>query len=166
MVSLWHRAMVYLGIRDDDEFDDHAQSNNRNDGEKPPPQRERREPSLDRVRSQAEAGEHTPLDHGHVRPRDDSSTMTRPRPSEPARPQTTTAQVHLVEPQGFTDAQELERLQAGQPVMLNLRHLSRELQRRLVDFASGFAFAVGATIQKVDDQVLLLTPNDVEGSAE
>jgi cell division inhibitor SepF len=75
--------------------------------------------------------------------------------------------VHVVEPNGFNDAQELgDRLKANQAVVLNLRGLDRELQRRLIDFSSGLAYAVGGSMRKVDDQVFLLTPTSVEVSEE
>jgi cell division inhibitor SepF len=50
--------------------------------------------------------------------------------------------------------------------VLNLRGLDRDLQRRLIDFSSGLAYAVGGTMRKVDDQVFLLTPTSVEVSEE
>ncbi len=80
---------------------------------------------------------------------------------------TTTARVHVVEPQGFNDAQEVgDRLKANQPVILNLQGLPRELQRRLIDFSSGLAYAVAGSMQRVADQVFLLTPSNVEVSQE
>ena len=75
--------------------------------------------------------------------------------------------MHVVEPQGFNDAQEVgDRLKANQPVILNLQGLRRELQRRLIDFSSGLAYAVGGNMQRVADQVFLLTPSNVEVSQE
>jgi cell division inhibitor SepF len=181
MASLWRRAMVYLGLQDDDEFDDYADYDYEDeDGtEQPPPVHQPREVAPVRelqgapqgpvmARSQTEFRDQAPLDTGLVRPvpRDDPPGMTPPRPAV-VRTHTTSARVHVVEPQGFNDAQELgDRLKASQPVMLNLRGLSRELQRRLIDFSSGLAYAVGATMQKVDDHVFLLTPTNVEVSQE
>ena len=80
---------------------------------------------------------------------------------------TTAARVHVVEPQGFNDAQEVgDRLKANQPVIVNLQGLGKDLQRRLIDFSSGLAYAVGGTMSRVADQVFLLTPADVEVSQE
>lgn len=179
MASLWRRAMVYLGLQDDDEFDDYADYDYEDDGEEQPPAPQTRDVAPVRelqgapqgpvvARSQSEFREQAPLDTGLVRPvpRDDTPGMIPPRPAV-VRTHTTSARVHVVEPQGFNDAQELgDRLKASQPVMLNLRGLSRELQRRLIDFSSGLAYAVGATMQKVDDHVFLLTPTNVEVSQE
>jgi cell division inhibitor SepF len=103
-----------------------------------------------------------------VAPRQEPSGMSAPRPSvvRTIGP-TTTARVHVVEPQGFNDAQEVgDRLKANQPVILNLQGLPRELQRRLIDFSSGLAYAVAGNMQRVANQVFLLTPSNVEVSQE
>ncbi len=75
------------------------------------------------------------------------------------------AKVHVIEPHAFNDAQEVgDRLRSGTPVIVNLQGLDRELQRRLIDFASGLCYALGGTMSKVGDQVFLLTPPNVEVS--
>jgi cell division inhibitor SepF len=103
-----------------------------------------------------------------VAPREEPSGVSAPRPSvvRTIGP-TTAARVHVVEPQGFNDAQEVgDRLKANQPVILNLQGLPRELQRRLIDFSSGLAYAVAGNMQRVANQVFLLTPSNVEVSQE
>jgi cell division inhibitor SepF len=98
-------------------------------------------------------------------PRDEPSSLVQPR-SAVVRQQAS-APLQVVEPSGFNDAQELgDRLKANQAVVLNLRGLDRDLQRRLIDFSSGLAYAVGGTMRKIDDQVFLLTPTSVEVSEE
>jgi cell division inhibitor SepF len=73
------------------------------------------------------------------------------------------ARPHVVEPDGFNDAPEVgDRLKANQPVVLDLRGLPRDLQRRLIDFSSGLAYAVGATMDRVNDQVFLLSPSNFD----
>jgi cell division inhibitor SepF len=101
-------------------------------------------------------------------PREEPTGVSTPRPSvvRTIGP-TTAARVHVVEPQGFNDAQEVgDRLKANQPVILNLQGLPRELQRRLIDFSSGLAYAVAGNMQRVANQVFLLTPSNVEVSQE
>ncbi|HVW34070.1 MAG TPA: cell division protein SepF [Acidimicrobiia bacterium] len=89
-------------------------------------------------------------------------TVVRTMPSA-----STAARVHVVEPRGFNDAQEVgDRLKANQPVILNLQGLDRDLQRRLIDFSSGLAYALGGSMSRVADQVFLLTPSNVEVSQE
>ena len=75
---------------------------------------------------------------------------------------TTSARVHVVEPRGFDDAQEVgDRIKADQPVILNLQGLGRDLQRRLIDFSSGLAYALNGRMQRVADQVFLISPTNV-----
>ena len=75
--------------------------------------------------------------------------------------------MHLVAPGGFNDAKEIgDRLKATQPVILNLQGVERELCRRLIDFASGLTYGIGGQMEKVADHVFLLTPTNVEVSAE
>lgn len=159
MASMWHRAMVYLGLQDDDEFEPYDYPDDGYDDEvdvreelAPVAARPVREPeSIRAVR---------PL------PRDDSPEMVPARPVVRRVDPAATA-VHVVEPSGFNDAQEVgDRLKVNEPVILNLQGLSRDLQRRLIDFSSGLAYAVGGSMSRVADQVFLLTPSNVEVSQE
>jgi cell division inhibitor SepF len=140
MAAMWRRAMVYLGLVDEPEDDD--------------------------------AGGLAPRapDPGpNVRPmsRDDSPPSPRPSVVRTMPSASTAARVHVVEPRGFNDAQEVgDRLKANQPVILNLQGLDRDLQRRLIDFSSGLAYALGGSMSRVADQVFLLTPSNVEVSQE
>ena len=75
----------------------------------------------------------------------------------------TAGKVHVVEPRGFNDAQEVaDRVKANQPVILNLQGSTKELRRRLIDFASGLAYAVGGSMSRVADAVFLISPVNVE----
>ena len=77
------------------------------------------------------------------------------------------AKVHVVAPAKFSDAQEIgDRFKNGQPVIVNLQNADRELARRMIDFCSGVTYALGGSMDKVADQVFLLTPTNVEVSAE
>jgi cell division inhibitor SepF len=75
--------------------------------------------------------------------------------------------VHVAAPAEFADAQEIaDRFRTGQPVIVNLGNAYRELAHRMIDFCSGVAYALGGTMDKVADKVFLMTPNNVEVSAE
>ena len=140
MAAMWRRAMVYLGLVDEPEDDEGV-------GVAP---------------RTADPGP-------NVRPmsRDDSPPSPRPSVVRTMPSASTAARVHVVEPRGFNDAQEVgDRLKANQPVILNLQGLDRDLQRRLIDFSSGLAYALGGSMSRVADQVFLLTPSNVEVSQE
>ncbi len=185
MASLWHRAMVYLGLQDDDEFayDADYEYADAPDGE--PTGRERLEPRDPRdvriSRDPRDIREHRdprdPRDPREraggpgavVRPvaRDAAADVSPQTQSVIRAVPTTSARVHVVEPKGFNDAQEVgDRLKANQPVILNLQGVSRDLQRRLIDFSSGLAYAVGGSMSRVAEQVFLVTPSNVEVSPE
>lgn len=183
MASLWRRTMVYLGLVDDeyDEYDDYEPAPARTADARHERAESRYadgrygdtrlgESRFGHEGSRMETGRY---DNGRdvsgigaVRtiPREDTQSTSRPTV---VRTVAATPKVHVVEPNGFNDAQEVgDRLKAGQPVILNLQGLDRALQRRLVDFSSGLAYALNGSMQKAADQVFLLAPANVEVSQE
>jgi cell division inhibitor SepF len=172
-MSVMRKAMVYLGLVDDEEFyadddvyyaDDAAQYDD---------ERERTGSRHRREHAAVGAGAPAMQDAGPV------TVIRSPRREEappPPQPRTTSmvtavpmpaTRVHVMEPKGFNDAQEVgDRLKAGQPVILNLQAVDRDLQRRLIDFSSGLAYALNGTMSKAAEQVFLLTPSNVEVSEE
>jgi cell division inhibitor SepF len=75
--------------------------------------------------------------------------------------------LHLVAPTNFNDAKEIgDQLKRNVPVIINLVDVDRELRRRLVDFASGLAYALSAKMERVAENVFLVTPANLEVSAE
>jgi cell division inhibitor SepF len=75
--------------------------------------------------------------------------------------------VHLVLPKSFNDAQQVaDKFKDGVPVILNLQGVDNDLAKRLVDFASGLTYALDGGMQRIADKVFMLTPRNVEISAE
>ena len=75
--------------------------------------------------------------------------------------------VHLVIPKSFNDAQQVaDKFKQAIPVVLNLQGTDTELSKRLIDFASGLTYALDGGMQRIADKVFLLTPRNVEVSAE
>jgi cell division inhibitor SepF len=76
-------------------------------------------------------------------------------------------QVHLVIPKSFNDAQQVaDQFKDSIPVILNLQGTDTDLSKRLIDFASGLTYALDGGMQRIADKVFLLTPRNVEVSAE
>ena len=72
---------------------------------------------------------------------------------------------HAVSPDAFNDAQEIgDCFKSGRAVIINLQAVDRDLRRRLVDFSSGLCYAMGGKMDRVADQVYLLTPAESEVS--
>jgi cell division inhibitor SepF len=77
------------------------------------------------------------------------------------------ARVHIVAPGRFADAQEIaNRLMNSQPVIVNMQSAERDLQRRMIDFCSGVTYALSGGMERVADEVFLLTPSNVKVSDE
>jgi cell division inhibitor SepF len=92
------------------------------------------------------------------------ATPLRPVPSGMDQAQ---VKVQLVVPRSFNDAQTIaDKYKNDIPVILNLQQSETELAKRLIDFASGLTYALDGGMQRVADKVFLLTPRNVEVSAE
>jgi cell division inhibitor SepF len=75
--------------------------------------------------------------------------------------------VHLVVPKSFNDAQDVaDKFKDSIPVIINLQSSDADLSKRLIDFASGLTYALDGGMQRIADKVFLLTPRNVEVSAE
>ncbi|HEX2273298.1 MAG TPA: cell division protein SepF [Acidimicrobiales bacterium] len=165
MASVWRRTMVYLGLVDDDEYEEYETYEEPAPAPKPAPRRAAvPEPAYEP--EPASAGVRTLPREPREPPQESGITIQRPAV---VRAVSTAQQpkVHLVAPGGFNDAQEIgDKFKASQPVIVNLQGVNRELSRRLIDFASGLTYGLGGQMERVAEQVFLLTPSNVEVPAE
>jgi cell division inhibitor SepF len=167
MASMWRRAMLYLGLGPDDEYDDYGPVDDHahvqpHGGPAGMPSRytppEPPEPQISAVR---------PLPREVEQP----SGVTAVRRSPVVKPlvaQTPSPKPFAISPVSFNDgAQEIgDKLMAGVPVIMNLQDVDRDLSRRLVDFSSGLCYGLRAQMERVTHQLYLLTPAHMEVSAE
>jgi cell division inhibitor SepF len=189
MASVWKKAMLYLGLGPDEEYDDYV-------ADQPPPA-----PEYERAGVPGPAGYGAPPPgaaavgaaapapgavggYGQVRsfpqpqaeplperigPASGIGTVGPARSRPVVRPLAATvhAKPHVMSPSSFNDAQELaDHFKTTNPVIMNLQAADRDLARRLIDFASGLCYGLGGSMEKVANQVYLLTPTNVEVSAE
>jgi cell division inhibitor SepF len=173
--DLWNRTLVYFGIaEEDDDWDDEdgyaaEESLEQSYRERPNVRRltprRRGQDFDDWTESEADA----PTSRAPaVRQRE---PRVRDAPQRVARieavPNPNSVKVHLVLPRSFNDAQQIaDKYKQGIPVILNLQSADTELSKRLIDFASGLTYALNGGMQRVADKVFLLTPRNVEVSAE
>jgi cell division inhibitor SepF len=76
-------------------------------------------------------------------------------------------QVHLVIPRNFNDAQQVaDQFKRQVPVILNLQTADHELSKRMIDFCSGLTYALDGGMQRIAEKMFLLTPRNVDVSAE
>jgi cell division inhibitor SepF len=153
--DLWNRTLVYFGIAEDEEWDEDGYATNEQLEES---YRRRDRQNVRRLPNAPEADDWTSSEQA---PRRQSSSRLR-TVDTPAP-----AKVHLVVPRSFNDAKQIaDRFKAQIPVILNLQGADTELSKRLIDFASGLTYALDGSMQRVADRVFLLTPRNVELSAE
>ena len=161
--DVWNRTLVYFGIAEEDDWDEDGLVTNedleRSYAERPNVRRlapRRRGPDLD--------------DWTDPDPADARTAVVRPAPTRlrgiEAVP-SASVRVHLVVPRSFNDAQQIaDKFKESIPVILNLQGSDADLSKRLIDFASGLTYALDGGMQRVADKVFLLTPRNVEVSAE
>ncbi len=165
--DVWNRTLVYFGIAEDEEWDeDGLETQEELDREyrsRSTRQNVRRLPR----RREPDGWSEESLSAQDAPPPVSSSSRPSPRPTRLRSADTGKASVHLVLPRSFNDAQQIaDKFKDSVPVILNLQSADNELSKRLIDFASGLTYALNGSMQRVADKVFLLTPRNVEVSAE
>jgi cell division inhibitor SepF len=159
----WHRTLVYFGLAEEEDPRYEAVAEPEPEAELEDRYRER--PNVRRLQRRR-------------RDEIDDIFADEPRSARETRPlrpvggngrstQAGDIQVHLVIPKNFNDAQQIaDQFKDSIPVILNLQGTDTDLSKRLIDFASGLTYALDGGMQRIADKVFLLTPRNVEVSAE
>ncbi|MGY1747925.1 cell division protein SepF [Modestobacter sp. SYSU DS0511] len=85
---------------------------------------------------------------------------------EPA-PKPDSYRITTVHPASYNEARTIgERFRDGMPVIMNLTDMEHADAKRLVDFAIGLTFGLHGSIERVTAKVFLLSPQDVDVTAE
>ncbi|HEX4832561.1 MAG TPA: cell division protein SepF [Trebonia sp.] len=89
-------------------------------------------------------------------------------PAEPDLPQQVDLlRITTLHPRTYNEARTIgEHFREGTPVIMNLTEMVDSDARRLVDFAAGLIFGLRGSIDKVTNKVFLLSPANVEVTAE
>ncbi len=144
MPGVWKKTLTYLGLVEDEEFDE-----------------------LDEVAAQPRQAEVRSLQRPQaVREvmADEPEGIVRTLPSSRSA---MASAIHKSEPKRFNEAREIaDRFKDGIPVIMNLQSTDDTIARRLVDFASGLVYGLDGKIEMVANRVYLLTPANMEVSAE
>ena len=159
----WHRALVYFGLAE--ERDPYDEEEPAYEPEAELEDRYRERPNVRRLGSTR-------------RRRDDFDDIFADDDDRGGRPTTvlrsvrpgngrSDVRVHLVIPKSFNDAQQVaDKFKDQIPVVLNLQGVETDLSKRLIDFASGLTYALDGGMQRIADKVFMLTPRNVQISAE
>lgn len=136
-MGVWKRTLVYLGLVEEEEGAESFE-----EIEEPPAER----PSAIRKIT-----------------REELSTVTRPPEPAPSP----LGQVHIVAPTAYDDAKEIgDKLRSAVPVIMNLQGVEDDTFKRLTAFASGLAYGLNGDVQRLAPRMYLITPPNVEVSAE
>jgi cell division inhibitor SepF len=77
------------------------------------------------------------------------------------------SKITTLRPKDYSEARTIgERFRDGTPVIMDLVTMDNADAKRLVDFAAGLAFALRGSFDKVATKVFLLSPADVDVTAE
>jgi cell division inhibitor SepF len=166
LANVWSRALVYFGIVEEDEYwDEEAYAaeeelgrtyeRDRQNVRRLNPRSRQRDEFEDWSEPDAQPGARTAVlgPSGGRRPLEAVASAS--------------VRVHLVVPQSFAEAQSIaDKFKDAVPVIVNLQGTDPELSKRLIDFSSGLTYALNGSMQRVADKVFLLTPRNVEVSAE
>ena len=160
----WHRALVYFGLAEDhdygpeyEDFDPETGSEEDYDS--------RREHAPVRRLPTARRARRDEIDD--IFADDEPISASRTRTLRPVGNGGSDVQVHLVIPRNFNDAQQVaDQFKRSVPVILNLQTTDHELSKRLIDFCSGLTYAMDGGMQRIAEKMFLLTPRNVEVSAE
>ena len=170
-MSFFRRAMDYLGLSNEEAYDDYAMSR----GYERPARQSRPGPGTEPLARRGYEPEYSseiprqpqrPVrvdDTGATRRPDDSGLQVRPvgapRTAPTVRAVPSAGDTATIRPRNFNDAQAIaDHFKDGVPVIVNLEGADREMARRVIDFASGMCYALSGTMEKVGSGVYLLKP--------
>ena len=162
----WHRALVYFGLAE--ERDPAYEDEDPYEPEQELEERYRERPNVRRISSRRRRD-----DFDDIFADDEPPTRANLRPigggaaGAGAPRRNGSVKLHLVIPKSFNDAQQVaDKFKDDIPVVLNLQSTDTDLSKRLIDFASGLTYALDGGMQRIADKVFMLTPRNVEISAE
>jgi cell division inhibitor SepF len=168
-----YRDSRYRQSRYSEEFAD----DDEDDSEEPPAPRsrlgdrgrlsERAERSSVRSITRPTAGETSGALTYHTRDNLALAPQTQPRERAVVAEEEQRYQITTLHPTTYREARTIgEHFRDGVPVIINLTEMDEADARRLVDFAAGLAFGLRGTIERVTNRVFLLSPANVQVTAE
>ncbi|HWB70276.1 MAG TPA: cell division protein SepF [Solirubrobacterales bacterium] len=163
----WHRALVYFGLAEDHDYGpeyDEGYDSDTGSEEVFEGRSEREQASVRRLPT-SRRSRRDEIDD--IFADDEPIAASRTRTLRPVGNGGSDVQVHLVIPRNFNDAQQVaDQFKRSVPVILNLQTTDHELSKRMIDFCSGLTYAMDGGMQRIAEKIFLLTPRNVEVSAE
>jgi cell division inhibitor SepF len=170
----WHRTLVYFGLAEDEAYEDDLEPYDEPEVEEEDHysdrdrdrDRERERPNVRRLTSRRRRDEIDDIFSDEPGPERRTAAL-RPVGGRGNGRTSGDVRVHFVAPKNFNDVQDVaDKFKDSIPVILNLQGTETDLSKRLIDFSSGLTYALDGGMQRIADKVFLLTPHNVEVSAE
>ncbi|HHX16454.1 MAG TPA: cell division protein SepF [Mollicutes bacterium] len=68
----------------------------------------------------------------------------------------------LVEPRAYSESQQIaDHLKNRHTVVVNMKRVTKDQAKRIVDFLSGTVYAIGGDLQKIGGEIFLCTPKNM-----
>ena len=75
---------------------------------------------------------------------------------------TTSGKMILLEPRAYSESQQIaDHLKKRNTVVVNMKRVTPDQAKRIVDFLSGTVYAIGGDLQKIGGGIFLCTPKNV-----
>ncbi len=85
------------------------------------------------------------------------------KPEEALKENNGGSKMILLEPRAYSESQQIvDHLKNRNTVVVNLKRVTSDQAKRIVDFLSGTIYAIGGDIQKIGGGIFLCTPNNVD----
>mgnify|MGYP002714242097 FL=1 len=98
---------------------------------------------------------------------DEAASTSDSKSDQRTLPAVDLSRIITVHPRTYNEARTIgEHFRDGVPVIMNLSEMEDADAKRLVDFAAGLIFGLRGTIERVTSKVFLLSPNNVQVTAE
>src|ERR1700730_16913492 len=161
----WHRTLVYFGLAEDHAYEEEIEPYHEPEVELEDRYRDR--PNVRRLSSRRRRDEIDDIFADDVETERRTSSLRTVGGGRGNGRSGGDVRVHFVAPKNFNDVQDVaDKFKEAIPVILNLQSTDTDLSKRLIDFSSGLTYALDGGMQRIADKVFLLTPRNVEVSAE
>ncbi|GAA2372437.1 MULTISPECIES: cell division protein SepF [Streptomyces] len=190
MAGAMRKMAVYLGLVEDDGYDGRGFDPDDEFEPEPEPERDRRRHQVAETEPRPERGESVRVVHPPAQREPAPLAAETGRPARIAPVASITPERHNLEknapvimpkvvserepyrittlhPRTYNEARTIgEHFREGTPVIMNLTEMDDTDAKRLVDFAAGLVFGLHGSIERVTQKVFLLSPANVDVTAE
>ncbi|MET8180951.1 cell division protein SepF [Streptomyces sp. NPDC005336] len=190
MAGAMRKMAVYLGLVEDDGYDGRGFDPDDEFEPEPEPERERRRHQVVETEPRPERGESVRVVHPPAQREPAPLAVESGRPARIAPVASITPErqnleknapvimpkvvserepyrITTLHPRTYNEARTIgEHFREGTPVIMNLTEMDDTDAKRLVDFAAGLVFGLHGSIERVTQKVFLLSPANVDVTAE